>query len=129
MEGAGFLLRPKGGPKGAAGLETANWSSFLTCSNLNAGADCDGLPTNNVRYDSPTFGGFNVSTSYGEDDFWDVALKYAADWNNFKVSAAAGYTNMLDEGFIFGATGPFGYNLDSDFWQVGASVMHVPTGL
>ena len=36
MEGAGFLLRPKGGPKGAAGLETANWSSFLTCSNLNA---------------------------------------------------------------------------------------------
>jgi hypothetical protein len=129
MEGAGFFLRPKGGPKGASGLEQANWSSFLSCSNLNAGADCDGLPTNNVRYDSPTWRGFSASTSYGEDDFWDIALKYASDWGPFKVSAAGGYTNMLDEGFIFGASGPPGFGLNSDFWQVGASIMHMPTGL
>ena len=129
MEGAGFFLRPKGGPKGSAGLETAIWSSFLTCSNLNAGADCNGLPTNNFQYISPTFGGFSAATSYGEDDFWDVALKYASDWGSFKVAAAAGYTNNLDENFIFGANSPPNHNLDSDFYQVGASIMHVPSGL
>ena len=35
---------------------------------------------------------------YCEDDTWDVAVKYAADWNSIKVSAAAGYTQLTDEG-------------------------------
>ena len=29
---------------------------------------------------------------------WDVAVKYAADWNSVKFSAAAGYTQVTDEG-------------------------------
>ena len=29
---------------------------------------------------------------------WDVAVKYAADWNSVKFSAAAGYTQLTDEG-------------------------------
>ena len=62
------------------------------------GADCNGYPDNAFRYDTPTWGGFSVSTSYGEDDMWDVAVKYAADWNSVKFSAAAGYTQVTDEG-------------------------------
>ena len=33
-----------------------------------------------------------------EDDMWDVAVKYAADWNSVKFSAAVGYTQLTDEG-------------------------------
>ena len=36
--------------------------------------------------------------AYYEDDAWDIALKYAADWNSIKVSAAAGFTQLTDEG-------------------------------
>ena len=49
-----------------------------------SGADCNGYPQNAFRYDTPTWWGFSVSTSYGEDDMWDVAVKYAADWNSIK---------------------------------------------
>ena len=38
-----------------------------------AWGDCNGLTQNVIRYDSPTFGGFSVSASWGEDDMWDVA--------------------------------------------------------
>ena len=37
---------------------------------------------------SPTFAGFSVSASWGEDDFWDVAARYAGEWNGIKVAAA-----------------------------------------
>jgi hypothetical protein len=131
FEGAGFFLRPKGAPGNAKGQSLANWGSFLFCETANAGigADCNGVPYNAVRYDSPTFGGFSVSGSFGEDDIWDVALKYAADWNNIKVSAAAGYTHTTDERYIVGGGGLAGFKEDTDLFQVGASAMHVPSGL
>ena len=132
FEGAGFFLRPKGLPNGEGNLTGATWGSFLFCETANAGigADCNGVPYNAVRYDSPTFGGFSVSTSYGEDDIWDVALKYAADWgSSIKVSAAAGYTHTTDERYIVGGGGLAGFKEDTDLFQVGASAMHVPSGL
>ena len=131
FEGAGFFLRPKGAVGNAQGQSVAQWGTFLMCATaqLGIGADCNGVPYNAVRYDSPTFGGFSVSGSFGEDDIWDVALKYAADWNNFKVSAAAGYTHSTDERYITGGGGLAGFSQDVDLFQVGASAMHVPSGL
>ncbi len=60
--------------------------------------DCNGLPTNSVRYNSPTFGGFSVSASWGEDDFWDVAARYAGEWpeHQIKVSVAAAFSHVSD---------------------------------
>ncbi len=55
--------------------------------------DCNGLTQNVVRYDSPTFGGFSVSASWGEDDIWDVAARYAGEFNGFKLAAAAAYSD------------------------------------
>ena len=78
---------------------------------------------------------------------WDVALKYAADWNSIKVSAAAGWTQLTDEGCsarwrassggelhqrrgVGGGGTPFqNYRQDAQLFQVGASIMHVPSGL
>ena len=116
------------------------------------GADCNGYPKNGVRYDSPTWGGFSVSGGFGEDDTVDVAVKYAADWNNFKVSAASASPSdrrrLHPRGSPPSVLGvptrprlwqpyglwwrwcPFqGFRRDATVNQVGASVLHVPTGL
>lgn len=101
----------------------ANWGDLTPCASLDhaAGAslDCKGLTTNNVRYDSPAFGGFSVSASWGEDDFWDVAINYAGDFGDFKLKAAYAYTKTDDEVS----------NIEADFHQVGASILHKPSGL
>ena len=60
--------------------------------------DCNGLTENVVRYDSPTFGGFSVSASWGEDDMWDVAARYSGEYNGFKLAVAAAY-NQVSAGF------------------------------
>jgi len=157
FDGANFFLRPSGAPQNSQGLANVTWGAFVTCleGGGGIGADCNGYPQNGVRYDTPTFAGFSMSTGYAEDDVWDIALKYAADWNSVKFSAAAGYTVSTDEGcfgtpgftktgkhtstsnstctnaaFIGGGGAPFqGYRQDTDLFQVGASIMHVPSGL
>jgi hypothetical protein len=78
---------------------------------------------------------------------WDIALKYAADWNSVKFSAAAGYSQLTDEGCSgsFSPTVTAGctnvavlgggglphqsYRQDGQLFQIGASIMHVPSGL
>ena len=97
--------------------------------------DCDGIPTNAVRYDSPTFGGFSISASWGEDDFWDVAARYAGEFNGIKVAITAAYSQHNDEtqftGFdvVTGLTAFHPVRLDSSYFQIGAYVQHVPSGL
>jgi hypothetical protein len=130
---------------GSGSLVPANWVSFdvnsffvrnSTTGNLTtlrwgpAGGcvwgDCNGAPTNSVRYDSPTFGGFSVSASWGEDDFWDVAARYAGEFHDFKVSVAAAYSQTNSTSFDSpNVIQPF----DSGYFQIGAYVEHVPTGL
>ena len=131
FEGNGYYLRPKGAVKSALGLTNTVWGQFFSCLSGGGiiGADCNGNTTNGVRYDSPTWAGFSVSGGFGEDDYKDVAIKYAADWNNFKVSAAFGYTNMTDENYINSGGGLNGFRTDVNLYQTGASVMHVPSGL
>jgi hypothetical protein len=144
FDGSFFFLRPKGFPKNAQGMSTITWGGVTNCLEAGGGlgADCNGYPNNGVRYDSPTWGGFSVSGGYAEDDTVDVAVKYAADWNNFKVSAAYGFTETTDEGcstngpgcfsltVLGGGGAPFqGARRDATVNQVGASVLHVPSGL
>jgi hypothetical protein len=153
FDGSFFFLRPHGFPHNAEGLSAITWGNVTNCLEAGGGlgADCNGYPQNGVRYDSPTWAGFSVSGGYYEDDTLDVAIKYAADWNNFKVSAAYGFTENTDEGcitvngntpavalttacgngnFLGGGGAPFqGFRRDVELNQVGASIMHVPTGL
>ena len=154
FDGAGMFVRPKGA-KNSNDLSTDfAWGGVVNClsGGGGVGADCAGYPYNGFRYDTPTWAGFSVSTGYYEDDVWDVAVKYAADWNSVKFSAAVGYTQLTDEGcnvnnsasvaknngkgncsnaVVAGGGGaPFqNYRKDAEIFQVGASIMHVPSGL
>jgi hypothetical protein len=87
-----------------------------------------------------------------EYDFWDFAAFYTADWNSIKLSAAAAYTwqeSSVNSGFVipgtcdFPGAGSFDVfgnftsdcfrdikrNNETNLFQVGASIMHKPSGL
>jgi hypothetical protein len=81
-------------------------------------------------------------------DFWDIAVFYTGDWNSIKVSAAAAYTwietsvadrhgtfrdvdfrshDFCEAGLLEDAD--CGRGSETDLFQVGASIMHKPSGL
>src|SRR6476620_1365787 len=84
FDGAGMFVRPRGVKNSNDLAGDFTWLNVVTClaGGGGVGADCAGYPYNGVRYHTPTWAGFSVSTGYYEDDAWDVALKYAADWNS-----------------------------------------------
>ena len=51
---------------------------------------------NIVRYDSPEFGGFVASASWGEDDLWDTSLTYKGEIHDFKLIGKIGYGESTD---------------------------------
>jgi predicted porin len=80
---------------------------------------------NAVRYDSPTFGGFVASASWGEDDRWDVTLRYAGELSGFRLAAGIGYGVGTDVG-SGDATAVFD---ERRIFLGSASVLHSSTGL
>ncbi len=79
----------------------------------------DGLSRRNrIRYDTPSFGGFTFSTSYGADDFWDGALRFKKEWNSVRCAWAGGIAHDTNAA-------------DDDFWRysTSGSCIHTPSGL
>jgi predicted porin len=106
------------------GANLGTWGGY--CGNMGGSwGDCNGLTRNVVRYDSPSFGGFSVSASWGEDDMWDVAGRYSGEFSGVKVAVAAAYNEVTDEAFN-GSAGPNGIG---QYFQVGAYGEHVASGL
>ncbi|MGQ0457904.1 MAG: porin [Hyphomicrobium sp.] len=119
-----FIIR-SGGDLSPAGL---TWGQLAFChaQAVALGGDCNGIVMNGVRYDTPAFKGFTASASWGEDDFWEVALRYTGEISGFKVLVGAGYSELKDEN----TTGPsVSGKKDSDVFQVGGYVQHLATGL
>ena len=78
-----------------------------------------------IRYDSPSWSGFGLRTSYGRDllsdnedvreqDLYDIAAVYEGEFNDYKVVAQTAYSWKGSDTTIFDASG---------------SILHVPTGL
>lgn len=107
---------------GQSGGDRLNFSAFNACREGGAAGDCFGVPTDVVRYDSPTFGGFSFSASWGEDDIWDVAARYAGEFGGFKIAVAGAYSESTDADNLTGRD-------HTEYFQVGAYMQHVPTGL
>ncbi|MGD9671015.1 MAG: porin [Hyphomicrobiaceae bacterium] len=100
----------------------------------------EGNRMNVVRYDTPSIAGFKLSASWGEDDQWDAALRYAGEFGGFKLAMNVGYQQIRDgngstpvseRNCVVGKDGVPGDNPDIDCEQAGiwGGLMHVPTGL
>jgi hypothetical protein len=97
-----------------------------------------------VRWDSPTIQGFILSSSVANDGSnWGVMLRYANEFSGYRVAAGIGYEHYGQQsasnacaGGVPGTgapcVGPVDLTLvapDVDAWGVGASALHVPSGL
>jgi hypothetical protein len=121
FDGPGFFLRQDGT------LLRLRWGDIGYCYSQARpwGGDCDGIVMNDVRYDSPVFGGFSWSASFGQDDDYEAALRYNRELGGFKIALGAGYSVNTDEiiqAFI-------SRHKDSAFFQAGFYVEHLATGL
>ena len=95
---------------------------------------------NGVRYTTPELQGFTASAFWGEDDFWDVGLRYKGEFGGFKLAGGVGYGQINDgaqtqtgcnASQANAGTTLTGANKDADCHQFGGSVsvVHVDTGL
>ncbi len=107
--GGGFLLRRNDGA-----LTDLAWGDIISHFN--------GDTANIVRYDTPSFGGFIVSASWGEDDIWDVGIRYAYEGSGINFEAVVAYTEVTDED---GEPG----RVDQDTVVGSASILHEASGL
>ncbi len=85
----------------------------------------EGNRKNIVRYDTPTFSGFLLSAAWGEDDYWDVALRYAGEIRGFKIAAGIAYSEDTDTNNGAGGT----FDPPTQAVNGGLSIMHMPSGV
>ncbi|MGJ8625962.1 MAG: porin [Sulfitobacter sp.] len=88
----------------------------------NAFSAFDGSRRFRIRYDTPTYNGFGLAVSAGEEvlargndgEFYDIGLKYDKDYGDFKVAGRLGYSiRDSAEELLLGSV----------------AVLHEPTGL
>jgi predicted porin len=77
-----------------------------------------------IRYDSPSIYGFILSASWGEDDYYDVALRFKKEWNSIRIAAAVSYVNLEPDEPSSDSPGVAGEQISGSI-----SVMHIPTGI
>ena len=116
-------------------MSTKTWNNITPSF---AGAwNIDGDRNAVVKYVSPTFVGFTASATWGEDDFWDAALRYAGEFNGIRIAAGIGYKQQNGNPGKSGSDGDICADIglatesgvDCHNISGSASVMHVPTGL
>ncbi len=104
-----FRIRATDGTPSAS---TVTWSKFAD--------GLDGTRAHVVRYDTPSIYGFILSAAWGENDYWDAAIRFAKDFGGVKIAAFGGYSyNSASENNITHAARDL-----AERWTGGASVMH-----
>jgi predicted porin len=81
----------------------------------------DGGRDDVIRYDSPSIYGFILSASWGDNDYYDVALRFKKEWNSIRIAAAAAYQNFEDNNVS--------NSKNFEVLNGSISVMHIPTGI
>ena len=77
--GLGLFLRSASN----GGLSTLTWRRLIGDGGDQPGEGERAL--NVVRYESPTIAGFVAGASWGEDDIWDVSLKYTGEARRLQI--------------------------------------------
>ena len=114
----------RGLPNGSSPSTSMVWGNSVSCRGYGGGpGDCNGVPINVVRYDTPVWHGFQGVFSWGEDDNVAYALYYKSVWGNLKVSAVGTYSETTDSGQGAPKNGALQYA------QAGLYLQHLPSGL
>ena len=117
---SGFRIRGSDGS-----VSASNWANFFQ-----GGQDWLNERNEHIQYRTPTIAGFTLGASFGEDNYWDVALRYAGEFNGVRIAGAIGYSVRSEYN---GPAGAFGctINCDKDVEQLAGSlsIRHMPTGL
>ena len=139
---SGFRIRSNSG-----GFTPGNrtWANFFQ-----GGQDWLNERNQHIQYRTPTIAGFTLGASVGEDNYWDVALRYAGEFNGIRIAGGIGYSvrseyNQTVTGTLTPSSrrrnttvysaGSGGYgcdvNCDKEVKQLAGSlsVRHMPTGL
>lgn len=95
LSGTNIVIRSNFGTFGAGLLFRDSDTNALTTTSIGSAFDnFDGLGRDErVRYDSPTFAGFQLSGSALQGNSTDVALRYSGDLNGTKVAAGVAPAN------------------------------------
>ena len=126
----GMILRGTNGAFGSA--STVTWAGALR-----GHESWDTTRRNHVLYETPALAGFTMQAAVAEDNYWDVALRYAGEFSGFRIAGGIGYQ---EDSEFNGGSNPQLFN------QLGAlcvtncdvktseikgslSILHVPTGL
>ena len=87
-----------------------------------------------VRWDSPTWHGFTVTTSIAEaGDYWGAMARYANEFSGVRVAGGVGYEHITDRPTSSATTaGPTDLTYpepEVTAWGGSLALLHVPTGL
>ena len=118
-----------------SGINALTWSNIIL-----GGESYDTTRRNHVLYETPTLVGFTLQAAVAEDNYWDVALRYAGEFGGFRLAAGIGYQENTEFNHDrtpgqFPAPGFASCGLDDDCSRKesqlkgSASVLHIPTGL
>lgn len=106
-----FFLRTRSGEL----LSDLTWGDFVL-------GKFAGVKGEFVTYTSPTLQGFQASAAWGENDYWDAALRYRAEWNKtFRIRAGVGYFSNTEE--------KRPENLRDTGWGGSVAALHIPSGI
>jgi hypothetical protein len=92
----------------------------------NSGVSFDTARRNHVLYETPSLAGFTVQAAVGENNFWDVALRYAGEFGGFRMAGGIGHS-VDEETPTFGPLSLTAAKLTDT--KGSASVMHMNSGL
>jgi predicted porin len=103
--------------------ESLTWGNAGSCRGYGGGpGDCNGVPINVVRYDTPVFGGFSGTASWGKDDNWALAARYINTHGDWTLKGVVTYSETSDSS----QGAPVGGNLE--YTQASIYVQHNPSG-
>ncbi|CAA2136812.1 porin [Hyphomicrobium sp. ghe19] len=121
--GSGFYVRRKDGV-----LSNVRYGQFVAPGAQQA-APGEGHRFNVVKYETPTIAGFTGSAAWGEDDIWNVALRYTGEFSGFKLAGGIAYTESNDFGSADHTSAVSRGVGDTSEIGLSGSILHVETGL
>ncbi|MDX2158862.1 MAG: porin [Hyphomicrobiaceae bacterium] len=121
----GFLLRADNGV-----LSTLGWGGAIR-----GHESFDTARRNHVLYESPSLHGFTLQAAVAEDNYWDIALRYAGEFNGVRIAFGIGYqedtefNRPLQSALINSANCNQNCDVKATELKGSASILHVATGL